>query len=191
MWYLAFGAGVYGYLFPGNINTMLMSLYQHRRFLLLSGVIVLALIFEYIYCFVALNSYAAIGNNNTVALFLNYGGCILGLFFGCWILFERAESKQRKINTIVARGIVSIVVHPQQVTFWLYIYALLQPFGGIKAVSGFAFFNIIGCAVIFIAYMRFGNAIIRSLQINEVALQRFIGFMYIFSSIVTVIRTIF
>lgn len=190
MWYLAFGAGMYGYLFPGNINTMLMSLYQGRKYLLLSGILLLALVFEYAYCFVALSSYAAIGRESTIALFLNYSGCVLGLVFGVWILFERGGGRQSKINAIIASGIISIVIHPQQITFWLYVYALLQPFGGVKAVGSFALFNVIGCAIIFVAYMRFGQAIIRTLQVNEITLQRFIGFTYILSSVITIVRIV-
>ena len=89
MLYAAFGLGVYGYLFPGNINTLMMHLYGNRRYLLLVGIFCLALLFEFLYCYAAISCYSLIGKNARLAETLSWMGCLLSFGLGSWILLEK------------------------------------------------------------------------------------------------------
>lgn len=183
MIYLAFGAGVYGYLFPGNINTMMMSLYGHKKYLLLAGILSLALLFEFAYCATALTFYKAIGAHTIVAQVLSYAGCAMGIFFGCWILVGKKKPAHRQEQAHIVRGLISIVVHPQQITFWLYIYALIRPLAYIDSPAKFALFDVLGCTVIFCAYMLAGPKLMRALKVSDAYLQKIVGVLYLASSV--------
>lgn len=182
MLYTAFAVGMYGYLFPGNINTLMLALYQRNRYYLLLGILLLALLFEFAYCYVSISFYTTIAGNRTVTVALKLAGCIIGLILGYWILLEKAKPGASSNNKHVTRGIISIVLHPQQITYWLFIYALLSPLGVITSVWQFALFNVLGCALIFTVYIWFGSKLVTALRLNERAIQKMIGVLYVSSS---------
>ena len=46
--------GLYGYLFPGNINLMVLDLYASKKYRILAAVLLLIIVFESIYCLLTL-----------------------------------------------------------------------------------------------------------------------------------------
>ena len=56
--------GFYGYLFPGNINLMVLELYSTKRYQLLILMLILIVLFESIYCGVSLRFLNAIKSNS-------------------------------------------------------------------------------------------------------------------------------
>ena len=185
MLYAAFGVGVYGYLFPGNINTLMMHLSGKKNYKLLAGIFFLALLFEFLYCYTAISCYSLIGENTAIARILSWLGCIMGFGMGSWILLEKNKRSHEKTNSMTARGIISIIIHPQQVVFWLYVYALLMPFGNIGSATSFALSNVCGCALIFSVYIWGGTRLLQKYQHSEKYLHKAVGLLYLLSSLVT------
>lgn len=188
---IAFFAGLYGYLFPGNINTMMMHLREQRRNRLLLGVIILAVSFEFAYCYAAISFLGFIGSDRVVANVLSSVGCVLSLGFGAWILLERTSALKERDNSILARGIISIVIHPQQIPFWLFVYAIARPFGNIASPALFALADVLGCLVVYFAYVYGGHRLLSALKINHAHIQTIIGLLYLMSAITSAVKLVF
>jgi len=184
MLFLAFAAGMYGYLFPGNINTLMMHLYARKSIITLIGIVILALAFEFLYCMLAIGFYRAIDGNHITLKILGIAGCILSFGWGAWILLEKSKPLRSASKPMMTRGILSIIVHPQQIPFWLYIYAVSRTLGHIGSVTTFAIFDTIGSLGAFTLYIFGGTYLVRTYNLNEVRLQKIVGLVYIASGLI-------
>ncbi|MBX2907146.1 MAG: hypothetical protein KF744_13960 [Taibaiella sp.] len=184
MLFLAFAAGMYGYLFPGNINTLMMHLYARKKIATLAAIVLLALVFEYLYCVLAIGFYRAIDGSFLSLKALGIAGCILSFVWGAWILLEKSKPLKSTNKPIMTRGIISIIIHPQQIPFWLYIYALSRALGHIASITTFAIFDTLGSLAAYLLYIFGGTYLLRVYNVNEVLLQKIVGLVYIASGLV-------
>ncbi|MFY7965207.1 MAG: hypothetical protein ACOVO1_09950 [Chitinophagaceae bacterium] len=183
--------GFYGYLFPGNINLMILELYINKQFNKLLIVMGLVLLFESLYCFFTLHFLYKTNINRTIFHNLEISAYLLTLAMGLWMLFEKAKPKSSTSSNIY-RGIFSAVIHPQQIPFWLFIGVL---FNGVINLSSsiaslvyFVLFNAIGTFLILMFYAYFGNKIIVTLNLRMNQINKVVGVVYIIIAILSLLK---
>ena len=179
--------GFYGYLLPGNINLMVLELYRTRRYKLLFFVLFLILFFESLYCILALHYLNEIKGNNTLLNGIKFVTYSLLFLMGAWMILEWKKSKTTVHKSTIMRGLLSVVINPQQIPFWLFMGILFSPiinFGNdIYTSSGFLLCNAIGTLSAMIIYMIYGSKLINYFCLNLSIINRSIGFLYVFMSI--------
>ena len=89
--------GFYGYVFPGNINLMVLELYTSKRYKFLMLMLSLIIIFESIYCVVSLIFLNSIRNNLKFFAIIESTSYTLILVMGLWMLLERKGQKSKSI----------------------------------------------------------------------------------------------
>jgi hypothetical protein len=175
--------GLYGYLFPGNINLMVLDLYASKKYRLLAGVLALIILFESIYCLLTLLLLGGLPQSSHWYKLLQAGSFVLILAMGIWMLMESRKSKQAIQKNTLYRGIINTIIHPQQIPFWLIIGVVINPmmkFGmDVFALAGFVFFNAIGTLLAMGIYMFFGNKILQYFNLNLSYINRAMGFVYV------------
>jgi hypothetical protein len=180
---IAFFAGVYGYLFPGTINTTIMYLYGTKNYVALLWILCLAFLFEFIYCFLTLTLLARIAMFPNIEKALEILCALVALVIGLWMLPFRRQQWQEKNNSILLRCVFSIVVHPQQIGYWLVVFALVSSIAKITDPAIFALVNLLGCGLIYWVYMVWGNKLMSYLKLNFRSLQTIIGVLYLISAL--------
>jgi hypothetical protein len=181
--------GFYGYLFPGNINLMVMYLYKEKKYTLLLFIFLLILLFESVYCFFVLFVLDEVNLSAQWYSAIETFAYLMTMGMGLWMLFEKKSPKQAGRSNIY-RGIISIVVHPQQIPFWLLIAVLFHDIIGSKSLMSFIFFNAIGTGLILFAYAFLGNKLLQLINLNLRQINRIIGIFYILFSIFSFIKKI-
>jgi len=179
----AFVIGLYGYLFPGNINMCLMHLRAGGRYRLLATILLLALTFEFAYCYGALAACHWLSAQPYLLKAFTIAGCMVGCVLGLWMFFEKPGSERQKQQALVSRAVLSIVVHPQQIPYFIFVFFLLGSLTTMPPILWFAVVNTLGCAVTFCCYIWKGNAIIQYLKLNSALLQKAVGIIYVLSGI--------
>lgn len=175
--------GLYGYLFPGNINLMVLDLYASKKYLLLTAVLSLIVVFESMYCLLTLLLLDGLKQSGYWLKWLEIGSFVLILSMGIWMLMESRKSKQAVQKNTLYRGIINVIVHPQQIPFWLIIGVVINPlmnFGmDIFALAGFVVFNAVGTLMAMVIYMVFGTKILLYFKLNLSIVNRAMGLVYI------------
>jgi threonine/homoserine/homoserine lactone efflux protein len=175
--------GLYGYLFPGNINLMVLDLYASKKFRVLAGVLVLIILFESIYCLLTLMLLGGLKQSSNLYKWLEVGSFILIAGMGIWMLLESRRSKQEVHKNTFYRGIINTIIHPQQIPFWLIIGVVVNPlmkFGmDVFALAGFVIFNAVGTLMAMGIYMVFGNKILQYFNLNLSIINKVMGVVYI------------
>lgn len=175
--------GFYGYLFPGNINLMVMDLYISKKYKILAVVLLLIVLFESIYCFFTLSLLTIVKENNAWYKWLETGSYILVLVMGIWMLLENGKSKKTVQKNTLYRGIISTIIHPQQIPFWLIIGVMINPwmvFGmNVFAMVGFVILNAIGVLLAMYIYMFFGQKILGHFNLTLSFINKVMGGVYI------------
>ncbi len=175
--------GLYGYIFPGNINIMVLDLYVSKKYGILLVVLTLIVVFESIYCILTLLLLGGLKSDSFLYKLLEVGSFILILGMGIWMLLESRKSKQAVQKNTLRRGIINIIVHPQQIPFWLIIGVVVDPlmkFGmDVFAMAGFFIFDAIGTLLAMAIYMIFGSKILQYFRLNLSHINRAMGFGYI------------
>lgn len=178
--------GLYGYLFPGNINIMMIDLYRNKKFnLLVIGLIAMA-VFETIYCIGTLQFLETIKTN--VALFraIEIISFLMTLAMGMWMLFEKKKDPNKVNKSNIMRGFISIVFHPQQIPFWVIIAVLINPLlnnDEAYSLTLFAFSNAIGALLAMLIYITIGSRMISFFNINSNSINKAIALVYIGMSV--------
>jgi len=175
--------GLYGYLFPGNINLMVLDLYASKKYRILAAVLLLIIVFESIYCLLTLLLLADVKENSQWYKWLELGSLMLILAMGIWMLMESRKNKQTVQKNTLYRGIINVIIHPQQIPFWLIIGVVINPlmkFGmDVFALAGFVIFNAIGTLLAMCVYMVFGNKILQYFNLNLLVINMGMGFVYV------------
>jgi hypothetical protein len=175
--------GLYGYIFPGNINLMVLDLYVSKKYKVLAAVLSLIVLFESIYCLLTLLLLDGLKKSSYWYQWLEAGSFILILAMGLWMLLESRKSKMAIQKNTLYRGIINIIIHPQQIPFWLIIGVVINPlmkFGmDVFAMAGFVVFNAIGTLLAMAGYMVFGNKILQYFNLNLSNVNRAMGGVYI------------
>ena len=174
--------GFYGYLFPGNINLMILNLYHQKKYFCLAATTFIVLLFESLYCFFTLYFFSKINIEQNILQHLKTTAYILTMLMGIWMLLEKKEEKPTSKHTTY-RGILSAIIHPQQIPFWLFIGVLFQNIIYVEtnklSLLSFVFFNAIGTLLILSLYAFGGNKLMTKLKIKMYQINKLMGAIYI------------
>jgi hypothetical protein len=175
--------GFYGYVFPGNINLMVLELYNSKRHRFLMLMLALVIIFESIYCIVSLMFINNIKSNARFFSFVESASYILILIMGLWMLFEKRTTNNKPHQNTIFRGVLNMIIHPQQSPYWLIAGSVLS--GTLNLIPNnwtvvtFAFFNAVGTLLAMVAYMFFGKKILDYFKLNIFHINKAMGVLYI------------
>lgn len=81
--------GFYGYLFPGNINIMVLDLYASKEYKMLIMILSLVVLFESAYCIGSLFYLNKIKATSPLFSTIEITSYLLVLAMGSWMLFEK------------------------------------------------------------------------------------------------------
>jgi hypothetical protein len=182
--------GFYGYLFPGNINLMVLELYRQRRYALLAGATTVVLAFESLYCFATLRLLDEIQASLGWFRYLELAAYLLTIALGIWMFLEKKlEGKQ--FSGTLYRGILSAILHPQQIPFWLFMGILFHDSifetVGAWSLPIFVCCNLIGTLLILSIYAYAGAMLMQRLRIEIKTLNKIAGIVYIAIGIVSLL----
>jgi len=175
--------GFFGYLFPGNINLMALDLFRSKQYKQLVLVLALIVLFESMYASISLIFLNEFNPNTTLFKNLELAAGILILIMGLWMIVEN-KNKQKAIhkNTFY-RGVLSIIIHPQQIPFWIiagiFIKKVMHNNLDSWNIIGLLLGNAIGTLLIMLAYMVLGNKIFNYFKLNIAYINKVMGIVYI------------
>ena len=175
--------GLYGYLFPGNINIMVMELYATKRYRLLLFLLGLILVFECIYCVLSLAFLNALKSNTKLYASIELVAYILIFVMGLWMVIEKKDNEKTTRQNTIFRGVFNIIIHPQQIPFWVVAGILLSKVFQLDihnpTFEAFVFFNAVGTLLAMLLYMIFGNRILNYFKLNIAIFNKIMGTGYI------------
>jgi hypothetical protein len=175
--------GFYGYLFPGNINLMVVELYGAKKFKLVSIILTLIVVFESIYCGVSLTFLNAIKSNSGFYKLIEFISYVLIFIMGLWMIIEKKHNKNATHQNTIIRGVFSIVIHPQQIPFWVVAGVLVNKAVQLNINSGalllFILYNAIGTLLAMFTYMIFGKKLLNYFRLNISHVNKGMGSAYI------------
>jgi len=175
--------GFYGYLFPGNINLMVLELYSTKKYQLLILMLALIVVFESIYCYVSLTFLKEIKGNIKFYSSVEIVSYLLIFIMGLWMLFEKRNNKTASHQNTISRGVISIIIHPQQIPFWVIAGVLVNRVVNVNidlwTLSGFILFNAVGTLLAMLSYMFFGKKILEYFKFNITHINKAMGVVYI------------
>jgi hypothetical protein len=175
--------GLYGYIFPGNINLMVLEIFRTKKYAFLLLMLALILSFESIYCVISLTLVNSIKSNQKLYSSIEFFSYALIFLFGVWMLFEKRNDQVKSYRNTVYRGIISIIIHPQQIPFWVVAGILVSKFAHLNTGTGsFYFFvlcNAIGTLMAMGVYMFAGNKLLNFFRFNIAQVNKIMGGVYI------------
>jgi uncharacterized membrane protein YbjE (DUF340 family) len=175
--------GFYGYLFPGNINLMVVELYSKRKYRLLWVVLAMIALFESLYCGLSLWFLNSIKNDVHFYKTVELISFVLILLMGIWMIADKRYDKKATHQSTIARGIISMIIHPQQIPFWVIAGVLINKivdlYNNSYSLWLFVLFNAIGALLAMFAYMIFGNKLLQYFRLNISQVNRAMGVVYI------------
>lgn len=184
--------GLFGYIFPGNINLMALDLYASKKYRMLAAVLSLIVLFESIYCLLTLFLSGGLKESGYWYKWIEAGSFILILAMGIWMLLASRMNKQAIEKNTFYRGVFNVIIHPQQIPFWLIIGVVINPlmkFGmDVFSMAGFVIFNAIGTLVAMAVYMVFGNKILQYFNLNLSNISRVMRVAYIGNGLYSLLR---
>ena len=179
--------GFYGYLFPGNINLMVVNLFHTKQYKFLSFILFLILLFESFYSIITLLFLKTIIHNPFLHKGIEIFSLILLSVLGVWMILDgKQDIKMVQTNTN-RRGVFSIIIHPQQIPFWMAVTALLSRII-YQNIALFILYNAIGVFLVMTSYMIIGRFLINYFKVNLIIFNRIIGIAYIVLSVFTIIH---
>jgi small neutral amino acid transporter SnatA (MarC family) len=90
--------GFYGYLFPGNINLMVVDLFHSKHYKRLVLVLALIVLFESIYASISLIFLNEFNTTTTLYKNVEFAAGILILIMGLWMIFENKNNQSIKTH---------------------------------------------------------------------------------------------
>jgi len=184
--------GIYGYLFPGNINIMVLELYSLKKYRLLLVVLALIVLFESAYCVLTLFFLNKLKTNIQLNKGIELLSYFLVLIMGMWMLLENRGNRKPSNRSTLYRGIISIILHPQQVPFWFIIGVVIKPLlrsgKSVFTITSFILFNAIGVLIAMCIYMVFGEKMLLYLNLNLSHINKATGLIYILFSVYSLLR---
>jgi small neutral amino acid transporter SnatA (MarC family) len=185
--------GFYGYLFPGNINIMVLELYASKKYKMLITILSLIVLFESVYCIGSLFYLNKIKTTYSLFSTIEMASYLFILAMGSWMLFEKQSGKKAAKNTFY-RGLLSIIIHPQQIPFWILIGVVINPvmnFGmGLSSTITFMLCNAIGTLLVMAVYMVYGSRLMDYFKLKLKQLNVAIGVIYIIIAVVSLSKLI-
>ncbi len=185
MSYIGILIGFYGYLFPGNINLMVVNLFHLKRYRYLSFVLILILVSESLYSIATLLFLKTILHNQLIYKGVEIFSLLLLSVLGIWMIADRKKDiNTAEVNTN-KRGLLAIIIHPQQIPFWMAVAALCKEVV-YKNIYWFIWYNAIGVLLVMIAYMTLGKLLIAYFKLNLNKINKIVGIAYICIAIYTI-----
>lgn len=186
--------GFYGYLFPGNINLMVVHLYASKQYKLLWLMLLLIVLFETLYCAGSLYFLGSLQTNTKWYSIIELISFILILIMGLWMVFEnKKDAKTTQQNTLY-RGIFSMIVHPQQIPFWIVagvlLNGLIQFDTNLSSLLPFILCNAIGTLLVMVSYMFLGNKFISYFKLNLAQINKVMGSFYVLLAVYHLIKLV-
>ncbi len=146
-------------------------------------ILALVVIFESAYCLISLFYLNKIKTNSQLFSVIEIGAYSLVLLMGLWMLLENKSGDKVSQKNTLYRGLLSIIIHPQQIPFWIIIGVVINPvlnLGlGWNTIVGFVCFNALGTLLIMTIYMIYGNKLIQYFKVKLNQLNTMIGILYI------------
>jgi len=170
---------------------MVLDLFSERRYniLGLTGVIVIA--FESLYCFFTLQFLNHINFRPELFHIIKLSAYVVTLVMGLWMVLEKSTKKKSNPGTI-HRGIISAIIHPQQIPFWLLMGLIFHDiiFYEMNSLSLplFVFYNAIGTLLILFCYAFYGNRLLDFLKLKINTVNKSVGIFYIVISLISLIN---
>ncbi|HTN17688.1 MAG TPA: hypothetical protein VL092_08410 [Chitinophagaceae bacterium] len=178
--------GFLGYAMINNINLAVIELQERGSKVQLWVFIALALLLECAYCFFSLYCLQCLMAYPQIILAAQYISIGFLLIIGCWTLFEKTKNSMQLQDNIIRRGYWSVFVHPQQVPFWFFWGILLIKKEYLHTDSLclllFSLSNALGSLLVLLCYTRYGNRIIRVLNVQKKHLKNIVGIICIASA---------
>ena len=175
--------GLYGYLFPGNINLMMLEIYRTGKTRFMLMMLGLILIFESIYCVISLTFLNAIKSNHALYNTIETISFSMIFLMGLWMLLEKRKNVERSYKNTIYRGVLSIIIHPQQIPFWIIAGIVINRFIHLSSADGslfvFALFNAAGASLAMLLYMFIGKRLLNFFQFNTGQINKVMGALYI------------
>jgi threonine/homoserine/homoserine lactone efflux protein len=183
MFLLGIPIGIYGYLFPGNINLMVLEIYRSGKIKFLLIILGLILVFESIYCIASLTFLNSIKSNHKLYASIESFSYAMIFLLGLWMLFEKRKNEIKSYRNTIYRGILSMIIHPQQIPFWVIAGVVIGRFTHLTTNSSFLFlfviFNAIGTFLAMLIYMLVGNKLLNFYKFNIAHVNKVMGAVYI------------
>ncbi len=181
--------GFYGYLFPGNINILVLDLYESKKYKSLFLILILILIFESVYCLITLFYLHGLKSNVHLFSMIELAAYSIVLLMGLWMLFENKSSEKVAKKYTLYRGVISIIIHPQQIPFWLLMGVMISPVINIgldlKMTTSFVLCNALGTLLIMTFYMVYGSKLMHYFKLKLNQLNTVIGVLYITIAVIS------
>lgn len=175
--------GFYGYMFPGNINLMVLDLYGSKKYKVLFMILALIVLFESCYAIISLFYLNKVKENSQLFSSIEIVSYLLILAMGIWMFFENKTSKQTSQKNTLYRGILSVIIHPQQIPYWIIIGVVVNPVMNfemdIASILIFLFFNAVGTLLVMLVYMIYGNRMMYYFKLKLSLLNTTMGVLYI------------
>jgi hypothetical protein len=162
---------------------MVVELYSAKKFRLLSKILALIVVFESIYCGVSLTFLNAIKSNSGFYKLIEFFSYLLIFIMGLWMIVEKKNNRNATHQNTIIRGVFSIVIHPQQIPFWVVAGVLVTKAAQLDISSGalllFILYNAIGTLLAMFTYMIFGKKLLNYFRLNISHVNRGMGSAYI------------
>lgn len=175
--------GFYGYIFPGNINLMVVELYSLKRYKFLIFTLGLILAFETMYCIVSLLLLDTLKHNTNIYTTIETVSYLMIVGMGLWMLLENKKNTKQSHKNTIYRGIISIIFHPQQIPYWVIMGVVVNQFVPLYtnrlALYNFAVFNAIGTLLAMLFYIILGSKLLNYLNLNIQQINKVMGCVYI------------
>jgi hypothetical protein len=186
--------GFYGYLFPGNINLMVVHLYTSKQYRLLWLMLLLIVLFESLYCGISLYFLGGLHSNTKWYTIIEIVSFILILIMGLWMIFENKKDTKTTQQNTVYRGVFSIIIHPQQIPFWIVagvlLNGLIQFDMKLSSLLPFILCNAIGTLLVMVSYMFLGNKLIRYFKLNLAQINKVMGSFYVLLALYHLVKLV-
>ncbi len=187
--------GFYSYIMINNINLAIIELSIERKYGLLVLLIVTAIIFEALYCYFCLSSLGYLNSHLSFIKAVKIISIILLLILGIWSIVDSRSKSTISNENITRRAFFSIILHAQQIPFWLIWGNILFSKHWIedtpKDILSFTFYNVIGSVLVLLLYVVIGKYLQKFITKYKVLIVRFVGLTCILFAVSELSKIIF
>ncbi len=111
--------GFSGYLVLGNINLGIFELSADKKYTSLLLLVAAAVGAEFLYAWLLLGSMHYMHQNELISFLLSVAVFLVFLVLGVWNLVHKPTDDATHRSSLIKRAVLAIVVHPQQVPYWI------------------------------------------------------------------------
>lgn len=188
IWIAGLCTGFIGYLMVNNINLCLLEMQRGGKTRAAAFFVLLVLGFEVLYCLLSLWGMKFLLQYPAWVLATRISAIVFLLIIGSWSLLEKGTEQPDKFRrNVIRRGYWSVLVHPQQIPFWLFWGLLLADKGLLQPrLSDFlqlAAANAVGSFLVLATYWKYGNQLIERFSLRRTFLKNLVGVICLLSAV--------